>query len=101
MRIWISTAGWRLTRAFVEFLLLYALLCLAGADAFARDKGKEETPDMEMLEFLGTFETAGGKVIDPMKLPERSQDGKVAAKPAAKGSNGINPDRKIKEESDD
>ena len=28
----------------------------------ARD---EPTPDMEMLEFLGGFETAGGKPVDP------------------------------------
>ncbi len=27
-------------------------------------------PDMEMLEYLGTFETAGGKAVDPLDLQE-------------------------------
>lgn len=28
----------------------------------------EEAPDMELLEYLGTWETANGKYIDPMEL---------------------------------
>jgi hypothetical protein len=28
----------------------------------------EETPDMEMLEYLGNWETAGGEYIDPTEL---------------------------------
>lgn len=28
----------------------------------------EETPDIEMLEYLGNWETANGEYIDPMEL---------------------------------
>lgn len=28
----------------------------------------EEAPDMELLEYLGSWETANGKYIDPMEL---------------------------------
>lgn len=30
----------------------------------------EETPNMEMLEYLGNWETANGEYIDPMELKE-------------------------------
>jgi hypothetical protein len=44
--------------------LLIPLACAAGA----AEKGKAPPPDPELLEFLGTFETAGGKGIDPFLL---------------------------------
>ncbi len=49
---------------------------------------------MDMLEFLGTYETAGGKGIDPQDLPGRTQDGKTAAKPVAGGKVVKTGDRK-------
>ena len=44
----------------------WTLIAPVAADAGGKEK--PETPDMEMLEFLGTFETAGGKEIDPLQL---------------------------------
>ena len=77
------------------------MLQLAGAGAFAGERLKEDTPDMEMLEYLGTFETAGGRMIDPLKLPTRSHDDKVKSKPAPKGAGSTKTDRNTKDEKDD
>lgn len=44
-------------------LLIIAGIVLTPALALARD---EPASDMEMLEFLGSFETAGGKPVDPL-----------------------------------
>jgi len=43
--------------------LLMAGFVLLPSLGMARD---EPTPDMEMLEFLGGFETVGGKPVDPL-----------------------------------
>ena len=49
----------------VIVLLLVPLVCAAG------NAGKAPPPpDPEMLEFLGTFETADGKGIDPFLLEQ-------------------------------
>ena len=34
----------------------------------------DETPSMELLEFLGGFETPEGEWLDPMMLVDESQD---------------------------
>ena len=44
-------------------LLIIAGMLLIPSHGMARDK---TAPDMEMLEFLGSFETAGGKPVDPL-----------------------------------
>ncbi len=58
--------------------LLVPLVCAA---AGAADKASPP-PDPEMLEFLGTFETADGKGIDPFLLEKSPQQ------PAASNKNG-------------
>ncbi len=57
--------------------LLILPVCTAGAAV----KGAPP-PDPELLEFLGTFETAGGKGIDPLLLEKEPR------KPAAPSEKG-------------
>jgi hypothetical protein len=54
---------------------LYTLL-LSSLLASASVSPPPEPVDMEMLEFLGTFETQSGQWVDPLSLEER-----VPAKP--------------------
>ncbi len=79
MRIWISTAGWRTTGTCIKLLLGAALLIAGGGSAHAKDNMREKAPGMEFLEFLGAFETAEGKMIDPASLPANPQKGKATA----------------------
>jgi hypothetical protein len=64
---------------------LVVALALIPAAAFARDAAM---PDPEMLEYLGSFETAKGKPVDPLLFaeeglaPSRGEKGKAAAKNA-------------------
>lgn len=44
-------------------VLIISGIVLIPALGMARD---EPAPDMEMLEYLGGFETAGGKPVDPL-----------------------------------
>lgn len=53
---------------FFHLPVVIVLVFLFAAIAPAREKA--ERPDMEMLEFLGTYQTAEGKEIDPMFLQE-------------------------------
>jgi hypothetical protein len=48
--------------------LLGAIILACAAVAGARDV--PPGPDMDLLEYLGTFETAGGKAVDPVQLKE-------------------------------
>jgi hypothetical protein len=50
----------------VEWLAAVALLLTCAGEAVAREK--PDTPSAEMLEFLGTYETADKKGFDPMDL---------------------------------
>ena len=99
MRIWNSTAGWRPNRACAGLLLAAALLFPAGGNLLAKEK--KERPDMEMLEFLGTYETAGGKMIDPLQLKESPQPAKKKAKPASDRTIPQKPRQKQKDGKDD
>ncbi len=77
-------------------LLICAVLACAAA-ASARDA--QSRPDMELLEYLGTFETAGGKPLDPMelkdeKLPEKSRQPPAPAKGGADKKQTKKPPRK-------
>jgi len=49
-------------------LLLTGLLATGSANPTA------ELADMEMLEFLGAFETEGGKWLDPLSLDDREPE---------------------------
>ncbi len=102
MRTWISTAGWRMTRTCIRLILACALLLPAGATgALAKEKGKGKPPDMEILEFLGTFETSDGKIIDPLNIPPHPQEGKTTTGTERKKAGGKKTERKKKGESND
>jgi len=68
MKTSISTAGWRKSRR-TAFLAAVMLLSLA---AMAFGRGKPDSPGGDLLEFIGTFQTAGGKEIDPQLLREET-----------------------------
>jgi hypothetical protein len=55
--------------------MLFVVTCMATADESADGAG--ELPSMELLEFLGGFETPDGEWLDPLMLAderERQQD---------------------------
>lgn len=68
-------------------LLIAVVVTCAAAVAGAREAPPR--PDMDLLEYLGTFETAGGKAVDPMELREMPPPNKSLQRPA--------PDRKSRE----
>lgn len=81
MKISISTAGWQ-PRKMAASAALLLLLGFPTAFSFGRQQTGEEP---EFLEYLGTFETAGGKELDPLafQLVE-----KAAAPAPAKADKG-------------
>lgn len=48
--------------------MLVKRMMMALAIVIAVPTQAEEVPDMELLEYLGSWETANGKYIDPMEL---------------------------------
>jgi hypothetical protein len=82
----------------VRLLLAAALTLPAGVIAFAKEK--EVPPDMEMLELLGTFETANGKMIDPLQLKESPQATKTKAKLPSDRTTPKKPELKKKDGND-
>ena len=82
MKIWIFTAGWQLIKR-IEFFIIGLAVVLSGGNISA--KQAPDNPSMDMLEFLGSFETADGKEIDPMKLGDEPAPRKAASKPASSG----------------
>ena len=62
-------------RITAEGLLLFLLI--AGSGALTADEAKKmdgEPPSVELLEFLGGFETPEGEWFDPLLLVEQSQN---------------------------
>jgi len=82
MRTLNSTVGWR--RAAMNARLLVCILFLGVGCGIAVAKDALP-PDLEMLEFLGTFETAGGKDFDPLLLEGEPRAVKQPQKPESKG----------------
>jgi hypothetical protein len=80
MKTWTFTAGWLLKKEISRFVIVVTVLLLA---VNALGKQSPAGPSMDMLEFLGTFETAGGKEIDPMKLEDEPITRKTSAIPAS------------------
>ena len=68
------------------FLIGFALTWMA---ATAVAKEAQPLPDADLLEYLGTFETAGGNMVDPMELKEQQ--------PPKKSPQRAVPDKKAKE----
>lgn len=63
MRIWISTAGWRMKKTSCKFLAVAAVVLIIAGGAQAKED--QQPPDPELLEFLGTFDKDGYSGIDP------------------------------------
>ena len=45
-------------------------LCVAGAAQAAPEKSNDAPPSLELLEFLGEWQTSKGELIDPLQLQE-------------------------------
>lgn len=78
--------------ASVRVLGLVAMMFVCNAYAVERPP----PPSSEMLEFLGTFETAGGKAVDPVELTGYSRVEKTASKTRAKGKKTVTAKNKRK-----
>jgi hypothetical protein len=99
MRTWNSTAGWRKnSRAAV--LAAGGLVLLLAASAAGKEKAVD-APEMEMLEFLGTYETAGGKEVDPMLQNEAPKPEKARQNERQPARKPAKPDKKKKTERND
>ncbi len=98
MRTWNSTAGLRKNSRAAALAAGGLVLLLAVG---AAGKEKSDSPDMEMLEFLGTFETAGGNEIDPMLLKEAPKPGKIREKDRQAATKPAKPDKKKTERDDE
>ena len=68
------------------FLIGFTLTWMAAA---AVAKEAPPLPDADLLEYLGTFETAGGNMVDPTELKE--------LQPPKKSPQRTVPDKKAKE----
>lgn len=63
-----SIRGWLYAKAQLRWLV--AALCLTAQPALWLAPAIATEPDMEMLEFLGTWETSHGDWVDPFELEE-------------------------------
>lgn len=79
-------------RVSVPVIGLGALLLVSDVSA-----GRQPPPPAaEMLEFLGTYETAGGAVVDPMEVTGDCRGEKAAVKAGAKGKKAVKAKNKGK-----
>ena len=79
----------------ILFLLLSPVLCQAREQA---------EPDMDLLEYLGSFETAKGKPIDPLAFADTSpKDAKKEASEPGKteSKRGRRPEKLQRKDRDD
>ena len=63
---WSSTTGWPSKIRLVNAVLLAAVFLVPIATAAPRDE--EATPDMDFLEFLGSWQTRDGQWVDPLQV---------------------------------
>lgn len=61
-------AGWRTTNVRAKWLSIS--LCVLVQVAEAAPRNHDPAPDMELLEFLGSLETAPGERVDPLELED-------------------------------
>ncbi len=55
-------------------LITFLLFALISTVIYSEESNIEEIPSLEMLEFLGDFETKDGVWIDPIELNERHSE---------------------------
>ena len=60
----------------VKYFVLWGLLLCSPSTVSGKDPGILTTPDLELLEFLGTWETNDGQWINPLELSEPSMSGR-------------------------
>ena len=64
------------------WLLLGACLCAPAVQAGKPAAQETAAPSLELLEFLGAWETPEGKWVDPLSLLREGDDNTVPASPA-------------------
>ncbi len=77
---------------------MLGMLCLLPAMALADEPGAgqgERTPSLELLEFLGAWETPEGQWVDPLSLV-RDEDGKAAPAAPRPDRGASSPKAKVK-----
>ncbi len=99
MLTWNSTAGWQRNSPAAVLAAAGSLVLLLAMGAAGKEKSA--APDLEMLEFLGTYETAGGGEIDPMLLNEAPKPGKTREKKRQPTEKPARPENKKNTERDD
>ena len=55
-----------------EVWLILLLFCATIQTHAAEDKGKDDNPDQELLEFLGKWESVDGQWVDPGQVQDLS-----------------------------
>jgi len=68
MTTWTSIGGWQMRAWKAEYLAL--LLTMMCQGAVAAPPKEEPAPDLELLEYLGSFQTDDGTWVDPGHLAE-------------------------------
>ncbi len=63
---------------FPVFIIVFAMVAPAWAD-------NDKAADMELLEYLGSFETSNGKPVDPLLFKQDSKSGKMKEGSANRG----------------
>ena len=71
MKTWISTSGWMSMSFPVRALVMLTWLVSMGAGAKEEDTD-DGTPAMELLLFLGQWETDNGEWVDPADFEDDS-----------------------------
>ena len=68
MKIWNFTPGYKMKIIAVNWLAM--VICCASPVVHADSVSENDQPSMELLEFLGDWETKDGSWVDPMQLDE-------------------------------
>lgn len=81
-----STSGWTDRNVRAKAAVIAASLCVLPLVATAGDPA--DAPDIQLLEFLGEWETSQGKWIDPMDIPSDDAGDGTKTKVQTKGGEG-------------
>ena len=80
----------------IEVLTTIALLVLMLAASGWAEEPSSATPDLELLEFLGTFETQNGEWIDPLELLELPELDPEEVRNESNSDETKRPDRQLR-----